>query len=35
MLIVYLLPQGGERLSFRSPCKLAGCPPARELEIRR
>jgi hypothetical protein len=35
MLIVYLLPHGGDRLSFQMPWRLAGCDPGRELEIRR
>jgi hypothetical protein len=35
MLIVYLLPHGGSMLSFHRPCRFAGCPPGRELEISR
>jgi hypothetical protein len=35
MLIVYLLPHGGDRLSFQMPWRLAGCDPGRELEMRR
>ena len=33
MLMVYLLPQGGDRLSFQIPCRLAGCEPGRELAM--
>ena len=44
MLIVYLLSQGGLRLSFQMPCRLAGWLPGRltgdqqvaaELEVER
>jgi hypothetical protein len=35
MLIVYLLPQGGDMLSFQIPCRFAGCDPVRELAMSR
>src|SRR6516225_6441681 len=35
MLIVYLLPHGGDMLSFQMPCRFAGCEPGRELEMSR
>ena len=34
MLMVYLLPHGGFIESFQRPCKFAGWPPGRELEIK-
>ena len=33
--MVYLLPQGGFMLSFQMPCRFAGWPPGRELEMSR
>ena len=31
--MVYLLPHGGDMLSFQRPCRFAGCEPVRELAI--
>ena len=31
--MVYLLPHGGDMLSFHKPCRFAGCEPVRELAM--
>jgi hypothetical protein len=35
MLMVYLLPHGGDMLSFQRPCRFAGWEPVRELAMSR
>ena len=32
MLMVYLLPHGGDMLSFQRPCRFAGCDPGLAAE---